>query len=93
MIITKAVSRFARNLLDCISYIDELKNLDPPVRVCRVYPKCGQEYKGVPALSREDNVTLICPDCGTREALEFIGVSAEEQEKIISIIHSHYPEA
>ena len=33
MIITKAVSRFARNLLDCISYIDELKNLDPPVRV------------------------------------------------------------
>ena len=33
MIITKAVSRFARNLLDCISYIDELKNLEPPVRV------------------------------------------------------------
>ena len=56
-------------------------------------PKCGQEYKGVPALSREDNATLICPDCGTHEALEFIGVSAEEQEKIISIIHSHYPEA
>ena len=51
-----------------------------------------KEYKGVPALSREDNATLICPDCGTREALEFIWVSAEEQEKIISIIHSHYPE-
>ena len=33
MIITKAVSRFARNLLDCISYIDELKSLEPPVRV------------------------------------------------------------
>ena len=33
MIITKAVSRFARNLLDCIGYIEELKNLDPPVRV------------------------------------------------------------
>lgn len=58
-----------------------------------VCPKCGQEYKGVPALSREDNATMICPDCGTREALEFIGVSVEEQEKIISIIHSHYPEA
>ena len=28
MIITKAVSRFARNLLDCIGYIEELKNLD-----------------------------------------------------------------
>lgn len=33
MIITKAVSRFARNLLDCIGYIEELSNLDPPVRV------------------------------------------------------------
>lgn len=33
MIITKAVSRFARNLLDCIGYIEELKNQDPPVRV------------------------------------------------------------
>lgn len=33
MIITKAVSRFARNLLDCIGYIEELKNLEPPVRV------------------------------------------------------------
>ena len=33
MTITKAVSRFARNLLDCIGYIEELSNLDPPVRV------------------------------------------------------------
>ncbi len=33
MIITKAVSRFARNLLDCIGYIEELKKLYPPVRV------------------------------------------------------------
>ena len=55
--------------------------------------KCGQEYKGMPALSREDGSTMICPDCGTREALDSIGVSAEEQDKIISIIHSHYTEA
>ena len=33
MIITKAVSRFARNLLDCIGYIEEFKSLDPPIRV------------------------------------------------------------
>lgn len=30
-----------------------------------------------PALSREDNQTLICPDCGTREALASMGVSRE----------------
>lgn len=32
-------------------------------------PICGQEYTGAPALSRTDNQTLICPDCGTRQAL------------------------
>ena len=35
----------------------------------------------------KDNMTLICPDCGTREALTEIGVAAEEQEQIIEIIH------
>ena len=33
MIITKAVSRFARNLLDCIKWVETLQNHDPPVRV------------------------------------------------------------
>lgn len=37
--------------------------------------------------SREDNQTLICPDCGTREALASMGVSREEQEEIIETIH------
>jgi uncharacterized Zn finger protein (UPF0148 family) len=54
----------------------------------RSCPLCGAQYGGVPSVSRLDNETLICPDCGTREALESIGVSAEEQEKILSIIHS-----
>lgn len=40
-----------------------------------------------PALSRTDGETLICPDCGTRQALESIGVSQEEQEKILETIH------
>ena len=33
MIITKAVSRFARNLMDCMSWVEALQNHDPPVRV------------------------------------------------------------
>ena len=57
------------------------------VREIRVCPLCGQTYGEAPALSRTDNETLICPDCGTRQALESIGVSAEEQEKILAIIH------
>ena len=61
-----------------------MKTAEKAMRVC---PYCGKEYQGVPALSRTDNQTLICPDCGTRQALESMGVSQEEQEKIVSIIH------
>ena len=57
------------------------------VRQARVCPLCGQEYSEAPALSRTDNATLICPDCGTRQALESIGVNPAEQEKILAIIH------
>ena len=53
----------------------------------RVCPLCGQAYREHPALLRADNKTLICPDCGTREALESIGVGIEEQDSIIAAIH------
>lgn len=55
-----------------------------PEGIC---PRCGKHYRAVPALSRRDNRTLICPDCGTREALESIGVKGEEQEQILRAIH------
>ena len=50
-------------------------------------PRCGKPYTGAPALSRADNETLICPDCGTREALDSLGVKPEEQEQILAAIH------
>ena len=56
----------------------------------RTCPKCGRTYTERPALSRNDNNTLICPDCGTREALETMGISIEEQDKILGIIHEKY---
>lgn len=52
-----------------------------------ICPKCGQSYKGRPALCRDDGKTLICPDCGVREALESIGVETAEQEEILAAIH------
>ena len=54
-----------------------------------VCPRCGKAYHEPPALSREDNETLICPDCGTRQALRSIGVDTAEQEQIIETIHCH----
>ena len=54
------------------------------IKIC---PRCGKAYYEPPAISRTDNQTLICPDCGTREALESIDVNKEEQEEILAIIH------
>ena len=54
-----------------------------------ICPRCGKEYTGRPALSRADNQTPICPDCGTREALESIGVDTAEQDKILKAIHGN----
>ena len=61
-----------------------MKDCDLRIAVC---PLCGSAYRGVPALSRTDNETLICPDCGTRQALESIGVNRDEQDRILTIIH------
>ena len=53
-------------------------------RTCRI---CGKTYHEYPSLSRTDDKTEICPDCGTRQALEAVGISAEKQENILEIIH------
>lgn len=59
-------------------------------RTIRTCPYCGSEYIGVPALSRKDNETMICPDCGTREALFGLGVGKDEQDEILKTIHKFY---
>lgn len=63
-----------------------MKTAETNKRIC---PLCGCSYTGHPALSRTDNETMICPDCGTRQALESIGVDPKEQEKILATIHKN----
>lgn len=54
----------------------------------RKCPKCGKLFSERGAVSRLDNVTILCPNCGTREALESIVVDEKEQEKILDTIHN-----
>lgn len=44
--------------------------LEKQVSNPRICPKCGNQIIGYPALSREDNKTEICSNCGTKEALQ-----------------------
>lgn len=61
--------------------------LRQPIRTC---PACGTEYRAVPAVSRKDNHTEICPDCGIREALEALGMSPTERETVLGYIKAQY---
>ena len=54
-----------------------------------VCPRCGKVYTNRPAISRVDDKTPICPDCGTREVLESIGIDTAEQDKILRAIHGN----
>ena len=62
---------------------------DNVIRLTATCPKCGKSYTGRPALSRLDNTTAICPDCGTLEALEYLGLSDQEQQEILATIHRY----
>lgn len=38
-------------------------------------PRCGKEAKRLLSLSRADNKTMICDECGTKEALDDAGLT------------------
>ncbi len=57
----------------------------------KMCPKCGRHYNDYPAISRVDNVTEICPDCGVREALEDAGIGPwHRKEIIIQMVKARY---
>lgn len=63
-----------------------MKNNTTQAMVC---PLCGETYYGHPALSRTDNRTRICPDCGTRQAMAAMGADPAEQERVVAVIRKY----
>ena len=47
-----------------------------------ICPRCNQEYEGFPALSRRDNETDICSDCGTEEAMIDAGFCPDTENEM-----------
>ncbi len=51
----------------------------------KICPKCGRSFERLLALSRTDNETMICDECGTVEALESFSqgiLSPQERTRI-----------
>lgn len=46
----------------------------------RICPNCNKEYNDYPAISRKDNITEICSNCGNLEALEELNKSKNDIE-------------
>ena len=57
----------------------------------KICPLCGQKYTEPPAISRADNATEICPQCGTLEALKAAGINPELQADIMVAIKGGNP--
>jgi hypothetical protein len=55
MVITKSISRFARNTLDCLKYIRQLKEKSIPVYF---------EKENINSMDSKGEVMLICGNCG-----------------------------
>lgn len=55
--------------------------------VRKICPVCGGPVTAHPALSRKDNKTEVCPDCGIRQALSDFGMDEAKQEEILALVH------
>ena len=47
----------------------------------RLCPRCHKVYQGFPALSRWDNLTEICSNCGVLEAFEYPTARIDQTSK------------
>ena len=50
-------------------------------------PVCGKWYTEYPAISRMDNRTEICPQCGIIEALTAFGISCNQSKEILEEVN------
>ena len=57
-------------------------------------PRCGHTYSGYPALSRVDDETYICSNCGTIEGLKWFVLAQEgkEEAEMRAILAEDYAE-
>lgn len=82
MVITKSISRFAKNTLDCLKYIRQLKDRNIPVflkRECQYHGfqrKNAADHHGIVGIAGE---SVLKPECETRTAVPIpVGTCASQ---------------
>ena len=74
-------SRSKKSILEMTTseVIEEETTEDKSYKMC---PRCGRPYSDYPAISRYDDKTEICPDCGVEEAMiNYTGGTLEAPNK------------
>lgn len=74
-------SRSKKSILEMTTseVIEEEATEDKSYKMC---PRCGRPYSDYPAISRYDDKTEICPDCGVEEAMiNYTGGTLEAPNK------------
>ena len=68
--------------LALISGVDEFD-------VINICTRCGKVFDYPPAISRKDNKSPVCRVCGAVEALEAVGASDGEKERVLAEVSTH----
>ena len=78
--IIAAIEQFPNKVEESIEDLDDDFPYDNTTE--KKCPKCGKTYTDFPALSRKDNKTYICPQCGGKEAMEDYLKSLKEDNSV-----------
>ena len=80
LILAKSIARFARNVVDCLSVIEELRNLNPPVGVYKAVRK--EMHSGLrdpSVLIRGNSVTFNQAVLDSLESVSYVNVYFSEK--------------
>lgn len=61
-----------------------------PERRNMICPKCNRDFSRLLALSRTDNETMICDECGTKEALDAVGFTEGSPDREAILKEAYY---
>lgn len=61
-----------------------------PERRNMICPKCNRDFPRLLALSRTDNETMICDECGTKEALDAVGFTEGSPDREAILKEAYY---